>query len=116
MSVEQLKGFFAALEADTGLQAKLKAVVEGEIDTADEIAAVLAIAKEAGFAFTAADLLRNEAQNILELSDDVLEKVVGARGGSGALIRGASSPGVAVADMVMKKVGHVVLDFISGRL
>ena len=77
MSEDQLKAFLAALEADTGLQAKLKAAVEGEIDTADETAAVLAIAKEAGFAITAADLLRNEAQNILELSDAELELAVG---------------------------------------
>ena len=77
MSEDQLKAFLAALEADTGLQAKLKAAVEGEIDTADETAAVLAIAKEAGFAITAADLLRNEAQNILELSDAELESAVG---------------------------------------
>ena len=77
MSEDSLKGFFAAIEADTGLQAKLKAAVEGEIDTADETAAVLAIAKEAGFAITAADLLRNEAQNILELSDEELAKVAG---------------------------------------
>ena len=86
MSEDSLKGFFAAIEADTGLQAKLKAAVEGEIDTADETAAVLAIAKEAGFAITAADLLRNEAQNILELSDEELAKVAGGasgyRGGS----------------------------------
>jgi predicted ribosomally synthesized peptide with nif11-like leader len=77
MSEEQLKAFLAALEADTGLQAKIKAAVEGEIDTADETAAVLAIAKEAGFAITAADLLRLEAQNILELSDEELEGVAG---------------------------------------
>ena len=86
MSVDQLKALLAALEADTGLQAKLKAAVEGEIDTAEETAAVLAIAKEAGFAITAADLLRNEAQNILELSDGELAKVAGGgsayRGGS----------------------------------
>jgi len=77
MSEEQLKAFLNALEADTGLQAKLKAAVEGEIDTPDEIAAVLAIAKEAGFAITAADLVRFEAQNILELSDEELERVAG---------------------------------------
>ena len=77
MSVNQLKDFLAALETDTGLQAKLKAAVEGGIDTADETAAVLVIAKDAGFAITAADLLRNEAQNILELSDEELEKVAG---------------------------------------
>ena len=84
MSEDQLKAFLAALEADTGLQAKLKAAVEGEIDTADETAAVLAIAKEAGFAITAADLLRNEAQNILELSDAELDAVTGGTiGGPG---------------------------------
>ncbi len=77
MSEDQLKAFLAVLEADTGLQAKLKAAVEGEIETPDEIAAVLAIAKEAGFGITAADLLRFEAQNILELSDDELEGVAG---------------------------------------
>jgi predicted ribosomally synthesized peptide with nif11-like leader len=77
MSEEQLKAFLAALEADTGLQDKLKAAVEGEIDTADETAAVIAIAKEAGFTITAADLLRNEAQDILELSDEELESAVG---------------------------------------
>jgi predicted ribosomally synthesized peptide with nif11-like leader len=77
MSEEQLKAFLAALEADTGLQDKLKAAVEGEIDTADETAAVIAIAKEAGFTITAADLLRNEAQDILELSDEELEVAAG---------------------------------------
>jgi predicted ribosomally synthesized peptide with nif11-like leader len=77
MSEDQLKAFLAAIEADTGLQAKLKAAVEGEIDTPDETAAVLAIAKEAGFGITAADLLRFEAQNILELSDEELESATG---------------------------------------
>jgi predicted ribosomally synthesized peptide with nif11-like leader len=80
MSEEQLKAFLNALEADTGLQAKIKAAVEGEIDTADETAAVLAIAKEAGFTITAADLLRLEAQNIMELSDEELESVTGGKG------------------------------------
>jgi predicted ribosomally synthesized peptide with nif11-like leader len=79
MSAEQLTAFWAAVEADAGLKDKLKAAVEGEIDTADETAAVIAIAKEAGFAITAADLLRNEAQNILELSDEELEGVAGGR-------------------------------------
>jgi predicted ribosomally synthesized peptide with nif11-like leader len=85
MSEEQLKAFLNALEADTGLQAKIKAAVEGEIDTADETAAVLAIAKEAGFTITAADLLRLEAQNIMELSDEELESVTGGTmmGGGG---------------------------------
>ena len=81
MSEEQLKAFLNALEADTGLQAKIKAAVEGEIDTADETAAVIAIAKEAGFTIKAADLLRNQAQDILELSDEELDGVAGGRRG-----------------------------------
>jgi predicted ribosomally synthesized peptide with nif11-like leader len=81
MSEEQLKAFLNALEADTDLQAKLKAAVEGEIDTPDETAAVLAIAKEAGFGITAGDLLRFKAQNILELSDEELEGVAGGNMG-----------------------------------
>ncbi len=81
MSEDQLKAFWEAVEADAGLKDKLKAAVEGEIDTPDEIAAVLAIAKEAGFTITAADLLRNQAQDILELSDEELEGVAGGRSG-----------------------------------
>ena len=77
MSAEQLTAFWAAVEADAGLKDKLKAAVEGEIDTADETAAVIAIAKEAGFTITAADLLRNQAQDILELSDEELEVAAG---------------------------------------
>ncbi len=77
MSEEQLKAFLKALEADTDLQAKLKAAVEGEIDTPDETAVVLEIAKEAGFGITAADLLRFEAENIRGLSDEELEGVAG---------------------------------------
>jgi predicted ribosomally synthesized peptide with nif11-like leader len=77
MSEEQLKAFLKALEADTDLQAKLKAAVEGEIDTPDETAVVLEIAKEAGFGITAGELLRFKAQNILELSDEELEGVAG---------------------------------------
>jgi predicted ribosomally synthesized peptide with nif11-like leader len=72
MSEEQLKAFLKALEADTDLQAKLKAAVEGEIDTPDETAVVLEIAKEAGFGITAA-----EAENIRGLSDEELEGVAG---------------------------------------
>jgi predicted ribosomally synthesized peptide with nif11-like leader len=77
MSAEKLTAFWAAVEPDAGLKDKLKAAVEGEIDTADETAAVIAIAKEAGFTITAADLLRNQAQDILELSDEELEGVAG---------------------------------------
>lgn len=77
MSEDQLKAFLSALNADIGLQDKLKAAVEAEIDTVDETAAVLAIAKEAGFAFTAAELLRYQAQIILELTDDELDSIAG---------------------------------------
>ena len=102
MSEEQLKAFLNALEADTGLQAKIKAAVEGEIDTADETAAVLAIAKEAGFAITAADLLRLEAQNILELSDEELEGVAGGMIGLGfGAARLATRAGRAVCERIV---------------
>ena len=58
MSEEQLKAFWEAVEGDTILQEKLSASIEGEIDTPIEAAAVVAIAKEAGFTITAGDLLR----------------------------------------------------------
>ena len=75
MSAEQLAAFWAAVKADASLQEKLSASTDGEIDTPLEAAAVVAIAKDAGFTITAADLL--EAQAILELNDEELEKVAG---------------------------------------
>ena len=39
---------------------------------------MIAIAKDAGFTITAGDLLRADAQAILELNDEELEKVAGA--------------------------------------
>ena len=87
MSVEQLTAFWEAVEGDTSLQEKLNASTDGEIDTPIEAAAVVSIAKEAGFTITAGDLLKADAQAILELSDEELEKVAGGsstyRGGSG---------------------------------
>ena len=77
MSAEQLTAFWAAVKADASLQEKLSASTDGEIDTPIEAAAVVAIAKDAGFTITAADLLRADAQAILELNDDELEKVAG---------------------------------------
>ena len=80
MSAEQLTAFWAAVEADECLQEKLSASTDGEIDTPLEAAAVVAIAKDAGFTITAADLLTGdlgEAQAILELNDEELEKVAG---------------------------------------
>ena len=80
MSAEQLTAFWEAVEADASLQEKLSASTDGEIDTPIEAAAVVAIAKDAGFTITAADLLTGdlgEAQAILELNDEELEKVAG---------------------------------------
>ena len=77
MSAEQLAAFWEAVEADASLQEKLSASTDGEIDTPIEAAAVVAIAKEAGFTITAGDLLRADAQAILELNDEELEKVAG---------------------------------------
>ena len=69
MSEEQLAALIAKLKEDAGLQEKLKG--------AADLDAVLAIAKDAGFTITVADLLRNQAQSILELSDAELESVSG---------------------------------------
>ena len=77
MSAEQLTDFWAAVEADASLQEKLSASTDGEIDTPLEVTAVVAIAKDAGFTITAGDLLRGEAQAILELNDDELQEVAG---------------------------------------
>ena len=80
MSAEQLAAFWAAVKADASLQEKLSASTDGEIDTPIEAAAVVAIAKDAGFTITAGDLLTGdlgEAQAILELNDEELEKVAG---------------------------------------
>jgi predicted ribosomally synthesized peptide with nif11-like leader len=77
MSAEQLTAFWEAVEADTSLQEKLSASTDGDIDTPIEAAAVVAIAKEAGFTITTGDLLKADAQAILEMSDEDLEKVAG---------------------------------------
>ena len=77
MQAEQLTAFWAAVEADASLQEKLSASTDGEIDTPIEAAAVVAIAKDAGFTITAGDLLRADAEAILELNDEELEKVAG---------------------------------------
>ena len=63
MSEEQLKAFISKVQSDESLQNKLKA----------EGADVVAIAKEAGFNITAADLMRYQAQAVAELSDEELE-------------------------------------------
>ena len=77
MSAEQLTAFWEAVEGDNSLQEKLNASTDGEIDTPIEVDAVIAIAKDAGFTITAGDLLRADAQAILELNDDDLQEVAG---------------------------------------
>ena len=68
MSEEQLKAFWEAIQADTGLQQKLQGVTEPD--------AVVAIAKEAGFMISTEELQRARA----EISDEELEGVAGGRG------------------------------------
>ena len=69
MSEEQLAAFWAAVEADASLQETLKG--------AADLDAAVAVAKEAGFDVSKADLLEYQAQQTLELSDEDLEKVAG---------------------------------------
>jgi predicted ribosomally synthesized peptide with nif11-like leader len=65
MSEEQLKAFWEAIQADTGLQQKLQGVTEPD--------AVVAIAKEAGFMISTEELQRAQA----EISEEELEGVAG---------------------------------------
>ena len=64
MPEEQLKAFWEAIQADTGLQQKLQGVTEPD--------AVVAIAKEAGFMISTEELQRAVA----EISEEELEGVV----------------------------------------
>ena len=67
MSEEQLKSFLEKVKADTSLQEKLKAAADAD--------AVLAIAKEAGFAITAEDI--QSMKSSTDISDEELEAVAG---------------------------------------
>ena len=67
MSQEDLTQFLEAVREDPSLQEKLKA--EG----ADPVA----IAKEAGFSITQAELIRAEAAHLQSLSDEELEQAAG---------------------------------------
>ena len=69
MSEEQLAALLAKLKDDAGLQEKLQG--------AADLDAAVAVAKEAGFDVSKADLLEYQAQQTLELSDEDLEKVAG---------------------------------------
>jgi len=69
MSEEQLKAFLEKVQGDTSLQEKLKAAADAN--------AVVAIAKEAGFSFSADEI--NNAQS-RELSEEEMESVAGGGG------------------------------------
>jgi predicted ribosomally synthesized peptide with nif11-like leader len=71
MSKEQLAALLAKLKDDAGLQAKLKA--------ATNLDSVLAIAKDAGFVISKAVWLKFQAQQTIEMSDEELENVAGAK-------------------------------------
>ena len=68
MSEEQLKTFLEKVKADTSLQEKLKASADAN--------AVVAIAKEAGFAITAEDFQSMQSATV-ELSDEELGNAAG---------------------------------------
>jgi predicted ribosomally synthesized peptide with nif11-like leader len=72
VSEEQLTALLAKLKDDAGLLEKLKGAAD--LDAAE------AIAKDAGFDVSKADWLKHQAKQTLELSDDELEGVVGAKG------------------------------------
>ena len=74
MSEEQLADLIAKLKDDAGLQEKVKG--------ASGLDAVLAIAKDTGFEISKPDWLRYQAKQIIELSDEELERVAGAGGHS----------------------------------
>ena len=86
MSEEQLKAFLGAVEADAGLQEKLKAAADSD--------AVVAIAKAAGFVISS-EVLEEQNEN---LSAEALEGVVGGvsglAGGWGAILRGQAEGSV----------------------
>ena len=78
MSEEQLTALLAKLNDDAGLREKLNG--------AGDLAAAVAIAKEAGFDVSKADWLKYQAKQTLELSDEELEGVTG--GSIGVLTEG----------------------------
>lgn len=69
MSEEQLLAFVQAVKSDLTLQDRLKG--------AENLDAVATIAIESGYLVTKAELLKAQAQQTLELSDEELETVAG---------------------------------------
>jgi predicted ribosomally synthesized peptide with nif11-like leader len=91
MSEEQLKAFLDAVKADKSLQNKLKEAIDPDD--------VLAVAREAGFAVSAEELKKAQA----EIADNELEGVAG----------GFLSPANWLAGNVNRTNNQVVVD---GRL
>mgnify|MGYP002632530726 CR=1 FL=1 len=91
MSAEQLTAFWAAVEGDPSLEETLKG--------AADLDAAVAVAKEAGFDVSKADLLEYQAQQTLELSDVELGAVVGGVGG-GPLNFGDMDPSSKASAMI----------------
>lgn len=75
MSEEQLNFLLAKLKQDAGLKQRLQG--------AEDLDAVVKLAKEAGFDVGKADWLRYQAKQALEMSDEELERVAGGKGGQG---------------------------------
>ncbi len=74
MSIDNVKKFYAKVEADKALKSKLQSVVK------DGMGAVVKIATAAGFSFTAEDLAKFRAQTgARELSDAELSQVAGGK-------------------------------------
>jgi predicted ribosomally synthesized peptide with nif11-like leader len=69
MSVQDCKNFFDLVNTDKDLQEKL--------NSASDADAVVEIAKESGFTVTISELLRANAESVIELSDDQLVDVAG---------------------------------------
>jgi predicted ribosomally synthesized peptide with nif11-like leader len=72
MTEDQIQAFIAAFQSNTSLQERLKSAADSE--------AIVAIAKEAGFAISKEDVDKYRGQQTKELSDSDLEAVAG--GGS----------------------------------
>jgi predicted ribosomally synthesized peptide with nif11-like leader len=86
MSHEDLQKFLEAVRQDTSLQEKLKA--EG----ADPVA----VAKEAGFSVTQAEVIRAHASRVQNLSDEELESAAG-----GTAVLGATAALVGMEGLVV---------------
>ena len=71
MSEDQVTAFLAAVNADAGLEEKLK--------NAKDLDGAVAIANQAGFSVSKDDWLKYQAEQSLELSDDEVAGLDGGR-------------------------------------